>query len=88
MVVLDRDLALDAGCAWSLRIGFVVLGLLAAGAVLWFLRPEEGTEPKLDPGDECWLVDQRRTREAPPRQLRASVLVLVAGPEGRRQDVP
>jgi type VI secretion system protein ImpL len=81
LVALDRTLTLDPVSRWVLRLGLVLLGLVAAGAIIWYLRPVDEA-PALDPGDDVQLV-VRAARAALPRgSFAARPLVLVLGPEG------
>ena len=81
MIVLDRTLVLDTTSRWSLRIGFVVLGLIAAGSIVWYLRPQD-EEPKLDPGDDILLVVGGARARLPKKTFSNRAVVLVLGPEG------
>lgn len=81
MVVLDRTMTLDTVSRWLLRIGFVVLGLIAAGAIVWFLRPRDAEPPK-DLSDEV-LLNINAARERLPRgQFAKRPMVLLIGPQG------
>lgn len=81
MLVLDRTLALDTLPQWGLRIGFVLLGLIAAGAVLWYLRPQED-EPAIDPGDDVLLTIGGARARLPRKSFGSRAVVVVLGPEG------
>lgn len=81
MIVLDRTMTLDDVSRWVLRIGFVLLGLIAAGAVLWYLRPQE-EEPVLDPGDDILLTIGSARARLPRKSFANRAVVLVVGPEG------
>lgn len=81
LVVLERTLTLDATSTWALRIGLILLGLVAAGAIVWYLRPQE-QEPVLDPGDDVLLVIGSARARLPRSSFGARPLVLVLGPEG------
>lgn len=81
MVVLDRTLTLDTFSRWMLRIGFVVLGLIAAGSIVWFLRPRDAEPPK-DLGDEVLLTIHAARDRLPRGQFAKRPLVLFVGPEG------
>jgi len=81
MIVLDRTMALDDLSRWVLRIGFVVLGVIAAGAVLWYLRPQD-EEPAIDPGDDILLTIAGARARLPKRSFGNRPVVLVIGPEG------
>jgi len=81
MVVLDRTMTLDELSRWGLRIGFVLLGLIGAGAVAWFLRPQDA-EPELDPGDDVLLAISGARSRLPRGGLAGRALVLVLGPAG------
>lgn len=81
IVVLEKTMTLDTTATWVVRIGFLLLGLIAAGAVLWYLRPQDA-EPVLDPGDDVLLaIGSARTR-LPRGGFASRTLVLVLGPEG------
>lgn len=81
LVVLERTLAVEGGALWGLRIGFIVLGLIAAGAIVWFLRPQDA-EPVLDPGDDVLLTISGARQRLPRGALASRAMVLVVGPEG------
>lgn len=81
LVVLERTLTLDATSTWALRLGLILLGLVAAGAILWYLRPQE-QEPVLDPGDDVLLVIGSARARLPRSSFGSRPLVLVLGPEG------
>ena len=81
MVVLDRTLVLDTTSRWALRIGFVLLGLVAAGAIAWYLRPQDA-EPVLDPGDDILMVIGSARARLPKKSFANRPVVLVLGPEG------
>jgi type VI secretion system protein ImpL len=81
MIVLDRTLVLDTTSRWALRIGFVLLGLIAAGSIVWYLRPQD-EEPKLDPGDDILLVVGGARARLPKKSFANRPVVLVLGPEG------
>lgn len=81
LVALEKSLTLDATSVWVVRIGFVLLGLVAAGAVLWFLRPQEA-EPVLDPGDDVLLAIGAARARLPRGAFASRAMVLVLGPQG------
>lgn len=81
LVVIERTLTLDATATWALRIGLLLLGLVAAGAIVWFLRPPDD-EPVLDPGDDVLLAIGAARARLPRSSFGARPLVLVLGPEG------
>ena len=81
MIVLDRTLPLDTVAHWVLRIGFLVLGLVAAGAILWYLRPHE-KEPVLDPSDDVLLVVAGARNRLPRHSFANRAMVVVLGPPG------
>lgn len=81
MIVLDLTMNLDDVAKWVLRIGFVVLGLIAAGSVLWYLRPQD-EEPVLDPGDDILLTIGGARARLPRKSFASRAVVLVVGPEG------
>ena len=82
LVILERVVTLTPGALWALRIGLILLGLIAAGAILWYLRPTDGTEPVLDMGDDVLATLNSARARLPRRNLTSLPLVLVAGPEG------
>ncbi len=80
MVVLDYALTLDRGPLWSMRIGLVVLGFLAAGAVLWYLRPEE--DVPMDTGDDVLLAIHGASTRLPRGTFLDRAMVILVGPQG------
>jgi|GEM_PF-969788 len=81
MLLLDRTLTLEPLMQWALRLSFVLLGLIAAGAIVWFLRPME-TEPGRDPGDDVLLTLGGASARLPKRRFGSRPIVIVLGPEG------
>lgn len=81
MVVLDRTLTLDTFSRWLLRIGFVVLGLIAAGSIVWFLRPRDADPPK-DLSDEVLLTINAARDRLPRGQFAKRPMVILVGPQG------
>jgi type VI secretion system protein ImpL len=81
LVALERLVALEPSARWGLRIGLVLLGLIAAGAILWFLRPQD-EEPVIDTGDDVLLAIGGARSRLPKKNLTSRPLVLVLGPEG------
>lgn len=81
MLVIEKVMTLDATSVWVVRIGFVLLGLIAAGAVLYFLRPQE-EEPVLDPGDDVLLQIGAARARLPRGGFASRTLVMVLGPQG------
>ena len=82
--LLGAVLTLTGGEKVALQVGLVTLGLIAAGALLWYLRPRD--EPVADPTDKrdadvSSLVAAARAR-LPRGVFDAKPLVLVLGPEG------
>ncbi|MDQ6612290.1 MAG: type VI secretion system protein, partial [Gemmatimonadota bacterium] len=80
LILLDRSLTLDPIAEWSMRIGLVVLGLVAAGAILWYLRPEE--DVPLDAGDDVLLAIHGASTRLPRGTFLDRAMVLVLGPQG------
>jgi type VI secretion system protein ImpL len=80
MVVLDRVLTLDTTAEWVMRVGLIVLGLVAAGAVLWYLRPEE--DVPMDTGDDVLLAIHGASTRLPRGTFLQRAMVLVVGPQG------
>ncbi|HEY0928775.1 MAG TPA: ImcF-related family protein [Gemmatimonas sp.] len=81
LVVLERTMTLDTVALWVLRVGLVLLGLIAAGAILWFLRPQD-QEPVLDTGDDVLLAIGAARGRLPRGSFASRALVLLLGPEG------
>ncbi len=82
LVVLERVVSLTPGALWGLRIGLILLGLIAAGAILWYLRPDHGAETVLDMGDDVLATLNGARARLPRRNLTSLPLVLVVGSEG------
>lgn len=80
LVVLDRYLTLDPTAEWVMRIGLIVLGLVAAGAVLWYLRPEE--DLPMDTGDDVLLAIHGASTRLPRGTFLQRPMVIVVGPQG------
>ena len=78
--VLDRNLTLEGAPLWTMRIGFVVLGLVGAGAVLWYLRPEE--DVPMDTGDDVLLAIHGASTRLPRGTFLDRSMVIVVGPQG------
>lgn len=81
LVLLDRTLTLDATGHWVLRLGFLLLGLIAAGGVWWYLRPTD-QEAALDPSDDVLLAISAARARLPRGRFGSRPMVLVLGPEG------
>ncbi|MCC6773478.1 MAG: hypothetical protein IT360_20010, partial [Gemmatimonadaceae bacterium] len=82
--LLGAVLTLTGGEKVALQVGLLTLGLIAAGALLWYLRARE--EPVADPTDKrdadvSSLVAAARSR-LPRGVFDAKPLVLVLGPGG------
>jgi type VI secretion system protein ImpL len=82
--LLGGVLALTDGERVALRVGLVVLGLMAAGALLWFLRPvDEPIDIPAGPGRDDALAAVAAARARLPRgALDAKPIVLVLGSRG------
>jgi len=82
--LLGGVLTLTDGERVALRVGLVVLGLLAAGALLWFLRPvDEPAVAPAGPGRDEALAAVAAARARLPRgALDAKPILLVLGSEG------
>src|SRR5688500_8134279 len=82
--LLGGVLALTDGERVALRVGLVVLGLVAAGALLWFLRPvDEPIDIPASPGRDDALAAVAAARARLPRgALDAKPIVLVLGSRG------
>ncbi|MBL0938788.1 MAG: hypothetical protein IBJ03_07825 [Gemmatimonadaceae bacterium] len=81
IVVLERTMTLDVTQTWVLRIVFVLLGLVLAGTILWYMRPQD-QEPVLDPGDDVLLAIGGARARLPRGSFASRAMVLVLGPEG------
>ncbi|WP_373061134.1 ImcF-related family protein [Gemmatimonas sp.] len=81
IVLIERSAALDALSTWGLRAGLLVLGLILAGAILWYLRPPNA-EPVLDTGDDVLLAIAAARARLPRGAFFNRAMVLVLGPEG------
>ncbi len=82
--LLGAVLTLTAGEKVALQVGLIALGLVAAGALLWYLRPQQ--EVAVAPGDTrdadvTSLVSAARSR-LPRGAFDDKPLVLVLGPTG------
>ena len=81
LFALERFVELESTARWGLRIGLVLLGLIAAGAILWYLRPQD-EEPVVDTGDDVLLAISGARARLPKKNLTSRPLVIVLGPEG------
>lgn len=79
LIVLERFVALDTTAAWVVRIVFIVLGLITAGTILWYLRPV--TEPAAGSADDALLVIKAAQAKLPGASIPLRPIVLVIGPE-------
>ena len=93
--VLGAVLPLTEGERTVLRVGLLTLGLIAAAALLWFLRPDaqdgalpfgEGEHRAQHPGEED-EDDQRGERGVPARRGGAGHRWRREGGPGRRRAV-
>jgi len=80
LVILDKTLNLDPVAQWVMRIGLIVLGFVGAGAVLWYLRPEE--DVPMDTGDDVLLAIHGASTRLPRGTFLDRAMVLVVGPQG------
>ncbi|HEX6053408.1 MAG TPA: hypothetical protein VFZ21_29270, partial [Gemmatimonadaceae bacterium] len=82
--LLGGVLTLTDGERVALRVGLVVLGLVAAGSLLWFLRPvDEPVEVAAGPGRDDALAAVAAARARVARgALDAKPIVLVVGSQG------
>ncbi len=82
--LLGGVLSLTDGERVALRVGLVVLGLVAAGALLWFLRPvDEPAVVAAAPGRDEALAAVAAARARLPRgAFDAKPIVLVVGSQG------
>ncbi len=82
--LLGAVLTLTDGERVALRVGLVVLGLIAAGALLWFLRPVD--EPAATPGgagrDEALATVAAARARLQRGAFDAKPIVLVLGSQG------
>ena len=79
--LLGRMMTLTDSERLTLRIVLVVLGVVTAVALAWFLRPQTPAAPKKEKDDELVAVDAARAR-MPRGAFDAKPLVLVVGTEG------
>jgi type VI secretion system protein ImpL len=83
--LLGEVLTLTGGERTVLRVGLLFLGLIAAAALLWYLRPGADAQPVRSADDKrddlVTVVDAARAR-LPRGSFDAMPLVLVAGIEG------
>jgi len=82
--LLGGVLTLTEGERVALRVGLVVLGLMAAGSLLWFLRPvDEPVDTPAAPGRDDALAAVAAARARLPRgAFAAKPVVLVLGSAG------
>ncbi|GLC25002.1 ImcF-related family protein [Roseisolibacter agri] len=81
--VLGAVLPLTDGERTVLRVGLLTLGLIAAGALLWFLRPDAPAAPAAGPGKDDALVAVAAARARLPRgAFDQRPMVLLVGTEG------
>ena len=82
--LLGGVLTLADGERVALRVGLLVLGLVAAGSLLWFLRPvDEPIDIPAGPGRDDALAAVAAARARLPRgALDAKPIVLVLGSQG------
>lgn len=78
--VLNRTLTLEGVPLWTMRIGLIVLGLVAAGAVLWYLRPAD--DVPMDTGDDVLLAITGASSRLPRGTFLDRAMVIVVGPQG------
>ena len=81
IVLIERAVVLDELTTWGLRVGLLLLGLILAGAILWYMRPQD-TEPVLDTGDDVLLAIGAARARLPRGAFFNRAMVLVLGPEG------
>ena len=86
--LLGGVLTLTDGERVALRVGLIVLGLAAAGALLWFLRPvDEPAVVQAAPGRDEALAAVAAARARLPRgTFDAKPIVLVLGSQGSCKD--
>src|SRR5690606_14824132 len=70
---------LDTTSTWIVRVAFILLGLVTAGAILWFLRPVK--EAAAGAVDDASLVIKAAQSRLPGGNLTSRAIVLVIGPE-------
>jgi len=82
--LLGAVLTLTDGERVALRVGLVVLGLIAAGTLLWFLRPvdEPMTAPAASGRDEALATVAAARARLPRGAFDAKPIVLVLGSQG------
>lgn len=78
--VLNRTLTLEGAPLWTMRIGLIVLGVVAAGAVLWYLRPAD--DVPMDTGDDVLLAITGASSRLPRGTFLDRPMVIVVGPQG------
>lgn len=78
--VINRLVELDPVARWALIIGFILLGVAAAAAVVWYLRPQEAEQ--VDQGDDILLALAAARSRLPHGGLGSRAVVLLLGPEG------
>ena len=82
--LLGAVLTLTDGERVALRVGLVVLGLVAAGTLLWFLRPvdEPAAAPAASGRDEALATVAAARARLPRGAFDAKPIVLVLGSQG------
>ena len=82
--LLGAVLTLTDGERVALRVGLVVLGLVAAGSLLWFLRPvdEPAAAPAAAGRDEALVTVAAARARLPRGAFDAKPIVLVLGSQG------
>jgi type VI secretion system protein ImpL len=82
--LLGAVLTLTDGERVALRVGLVVLGLVAAGALLWFLRPidEPAAAPAASGRDEALATVAAARARMQRGAFAAKPIVLVLGAQG------
>jgi type VI secretion system protein ImpL len=81
--LLGAVLPLTEGERTALRVGLLALGLIAAAALLWYLRPDAPAAPVAGPGKDDALVAVAAARARLPRgAFDQRPLVLLVGTEG------
>ena len=80
LVLIERFTTLDSTTTVVVRVAFILLGLVSAGAIAWYLRPEQ--KPVSRGADDALLVIKAAQERLPGASLTSRPVVLVMGPEG------
>src|SRR5436189_4659675 len=82
--LLGAVLTLSDGERVALRVGLVVLGLVAAVALLWYLRPQDEVivAPSSSGGEDLIAIVTAARARLPRGVFARKALVLVTGAQG------